>query len=333
MSIEKRIQVINKLSEFLSKENNSYKTIVRSAYNHNKWFTEENILYSSEQLVLNYFEDKKLRAWLDNYNLSELTPKNIGLILSGNIPFVGVHDLLCSYLSGHNTLIKLSSKDEKLMKYIIHSLHTIDPDTKRTVQYVDRLADFDAVIATGSNNSARYFDAYFGSYPNIIRKNRNSIAILSGTESETEIKALGDDMFRYFGLGCRNVTKLYFPLDYDIKGFIDGLQSYSYIRDHHKYKNNYDYQLSIHLLNQINHFDSGFFILRENELILSPISVFNYSYYSDKDSLNKELSKKSEEIQCIIGSESNQIAFGQAQNPALNAYADGIDTMEFLISV
>lgn len=333
MSIEKRIENLNRLSEAIDTGNENFKKVVQTAYFHNKWFTEENTFFAAHQISNNYLEPIKLQNWVSNYDLSQVKEKNVGLVLSGNIPFVGLHDVLCSYICGHKTMVKLSSKDEILIKYIIEALYEIDNDVKEKIQIVDRLQNFDAVIATGSNNSARYFKSYFGQYPHIIRKNRNAVAILNGSESEADLLALGIDMFRYFGLGCRNVTKLYFPDNFDIPAFIDVLQVYSDLRDHHKFKNNFDYQLSIHLLNQIKHYEAGFFIMRENEIILSPISVINYSYYSDLDSLRVILDKKSDEIQCIVSNEQGDVSFGQAQNPELNEYADGIDTMAFLLSV
>jgi len=333
MSIEKRISNLSLLSQKLDEQNEDYKRVIQKAQNHNRWFTKENIRYSSKQLIGNFLDVAKLKEWVSEYDLIGVDRKTVGLVLSGNIPFVGLHDLMCSYISGHKTLVKLSSKDKILMKHIIDSLYEIDSTVKNDIEYVERLTDFDAVIATGSNNSARYFNAYFDKYPNIIRHNRNSVAVLTGSETDAELLALGDDMFRYFGLGCRNITKLFLPENYDIPAFIEILQEYSAYRDHHKFKNNYDYQLSIHLLNQIKHFDGGFFIFRENEFILSPISVFNYSYYTDIEMVKSELKEKTNEIQCIVGKENGLIPFGSAQSPALNDYADNRDTMKFLVSL
>jgi len=333
MSIEKRIHNISELSKVINLDSPDFRSLIQSAYNQNKWFTEENIIYSTNQLRNSFFNEEKLNEWLSDYDFRSLSKKTVGLVLSGNIPYVGIHDVLCTYLSGHTSLVKLSSKDEILMKYLVHSLYSIDIEVKDSLKIVDRLESFDAVIATGSNNSARYFNSYFKSYPNIIRKNRNGVAVLNGQETEEEIIALGNDMFRYFGLGCRNITKLFLPSGYDIPSLINHLQFYNQIKDHHKFKNNFDYQYSIHLLNQIEHYNGEFFILRENEEILSPISVFNYSFYKNEEELESSLTEKNDEIQCIVGNGKGYIPFGQAQNPVLSEYADGIDTIEFLLSL
>lgn len=330
MSTEKRIEYLKVLSDSLDSDKEPFRSIILSAYHNNRWFTKENIIFSADSIRKNYLNEEKCRQWLSAYNLRSDNRKTIGLILSGNIPMVGFHDLICIYLSGHMADIKLSSKDTILMKYLIHSLHEIDPDAHEQLKIVDKLSSLDAVIATGSNNSARYFNAYFGKYPHIIRKNRNSVAVLTGAETHEDIINLGLDMFSYFGLGCRNVTKIYAPDGYDWVTFIDLLQEHVDIIHHSKFKNNFDYQYSIHLLNRIEHYNGNFFLLRENEHILSPITVINYEYYNDLDAMNDKLESLNEEIQCIVSNDISHIPFGKAQSPALSDYADNTDTMAFL---
>jgi hypothetical protein len=251
--------------------------------------------------------------------------------MAGNIPLVGFHDLLCVLISGHMAQIKLSSKDSKLPSYIIKHLLWLEPGFEKNISVTEgKLHDFDAVIATGSDNSARYFHQYFGKYPNIIRKNRTSVAVLSGNESTQELSQLGEDVFSYFGLGCRNVSKIYAPVGYDFTLLLDAWQGFHDIIHHHKYSNNYDYQKSILLVNRLPFLDNGFVLLQENERLVSPISVVYTESYTTPKNLHEKLSAIREKIQCITGNGDSFIPFGQAQYPSLGDYADQIDTLKFL---
>jgi hypothetical protein len=251
--------------------------------------------------------------------------------MAGNIPLVGFHDFLCALISGNNVQIKLSSKDSKLIKYLVGYIERIEPSFQGRITFKERLEGFDAIIATGSDNSARYFEYYFGKYPNIIRKNRTSCAILTDAESDQEIANLGIDIFSYFGLGCRNVSKLYVPTDYDFINLLSRLESFKEIIHHHKYCNNYDYQKSILLVNGVQHLDNGFLLLQENEKLVSPISVLYYERYVDESDLRNKLKVNAEKIQCIVGKvKPAEIPFGQAQYPNVWDYADQIDTLKFL---
>ena len=186
----------------------------------------------------------------------------------------------------------------------------------------------DAYIATGSNNSSRYFEQYFGKYPHIIRKNRSSAAILTGKESAVELQKLSDDIHLYFGLGCRNVTKIFVPEGYDFVPLLAAFDTYKYFEDHHKYKNNYDYQLSILLLNNQFYMTNGSTLLTKNSSMFSPISQLYYETYSSSNEVESTL-KNNPELQCLVGT--HYIPFGQAQAPGLFDYADGVDTVQFLL--
>lgn len=253
-------------------------------------------------------------------------------MLAGNIPLVGFHDLLSVLISGHHVQLKLSSKDSKLIQYLIKHLIWLEPAFEKIIKIKEnKLENFDAVIATGSDNSARYFEYYFGKYPNIIRKNRSSCVILNGNESEEEMEALGEDIFSYFGLGCRNVSKAFVPKGYDLAKILSRWESYKEIIHHHKYCNNYDYQKSILLVNLIPFLDNGFILLQENEKLVSPISVLFYEYYTDQEDLEIKLNINKEKIQCIVGSNSlATVPFGGAQYPEVWDYADNVDTLTFL---
>ncbi|WP_295716371.1 acyl-CoA reductase [Mucilaginibacter sp.] len=302
---------------------------------HNAWFTPQSVL-QAVTAIGKMLNEADLENWLSKYNLAkEAANKKVGLILAGNIPLVGFHDVLCVLASGNHALIKASSQDARLIKVILQKLVDIDPGFAEQFSFVERLADFDAIIATGSNNSSRYFDYYFGKVPNIIRKNRNSIALITGEETAEQLFKLGHDIFDYYGLGCRNVSKLLVPKDYNFNFFFESIEDHKAIIHHHKYNNNYDYNKSIYLVNSNKHLDNGFLMLKEDERIASPLAVLYFGYYDNLASAQQTLEQQAENIQCIVAtapiSVNNQVvAFGQSQQPALWDYADGIDTMEFL---
>ncbi len=306
---------------------------VVSAGQKNPWFTREQVEYAlitwGDLLTLN-----NLNKWLSSYNLTQTNNRTVAIVMAGNIPLVGFHDFLCTIITGNKALIKSSSNDTVLLPMISLYLKDIEPGLSSQIEFTEgRLTDFDAVIATGSNNTARYFEHYFGKKPNIIRRNRNSIAILSGEESDLELKSLGEDIFRYYGLGCRNVSKLYVPEGYKFNRFFESIESYNYLNNQHKYVNNYDYNKAVYLMSEFSFLDNGFFILKEDKTYASPIATVFYEFYSDLQSLTDKLQQDSEQLQCIIGSPalSNTIPFGSAQLPTLKDYADGIDTVEFLL--
>jgi len=328
---EKVIIAFNKLGKLLTNPTDILGNAFYTAESTNAWFTAENIKKS----ILSFAEmlnEADLAIWFESVKFST-APKKVGLILAGNIPLVGLHDVLSVMATGNIALIKLSSADDKLIKAVIAELVKIEPAFEDKIEYVERLKDFDAVIATGSNNSSRYFDYYFGKVPNIIRKNRNSVAVLDGSESFEDIRNLGNDIFDYFGLGCRNVSKIYFPKGYDIANFYEGIESFQPIINHFKYNNNYDYNKSIYLVNAAKHFDNGFLLLKEDERLTSPLAVLFYEEYKQLQALEDKLKKQSENIQCVISkspSSLNTFGFGQSQHPKLWDYADNVNTIEFL---
>lgn len=304
------------------------------ARSENAWFTPKNVLSAFEGL-LNYLEEKPFEAWASKYPVVQ-NPKKIGVVMAGNIPMVGVHDLICVLVSGHFLQAKLSSQDSFLMKLIIEKLVKVEPVFAERIEIVERLKDFEAVIATGSDNTARYFDYYFEKYPHIIRKNRTSVAVLNGEETALQLANLGKDIFTYFGLGCRNVTKLYVPENYDFKYFFEGVEYEKEIIHHHKYNNNYDYNKSIYLINSVKHLDNGFLLLTEKEALFSPISVLHYERYKDKETLSMQLNSLKDSLQCVVAEDAHfpaAIPFGEAQTPNMEDYADGVDTMQFLASL
>jgi len=312
------------------------KQTVEQARHHNGWFTEDNILFSLQQWG-DLLTEENLNKWLSNYNFNkEDEPKTVGIVMAGNIPLVGFHDFLCVLLSGNKVLAKLSSNDKVLLPYLSKYLIQQEPSLANRIEFIDgKMENFDAVIATGSNNTSRYFEYYFGNKPNIIRKNRNSVAVLTGNEAEKELKALGEDIFRYYGLGCRNVSKIYVPKDYDFDALFKALYDYKDIIHQHKYANNYDYNKAVYLMSEFKILDNGFLVLKEDEALTSPISALFYSYYADESSLREKLEELDEQIQCIVSSRTleNEVKFGETQKPSLKDYADGIDTMEFLLKL
>lgn len=309
--------------------------LIEHSHIENAWFTPAHVR-TSVAGICSFFDRKKLTNWLQNYAVSdENTGIRVAVIMAGNIPMVGFHDMLSVLISGHQFIGKLSSKDNRLLNFIARLLGEIQPEFKSLISFrnerMNGKQDFDAIIATGSNNSARYFEAYFSKYPHIIRRNRNSVALLTGKESKEELHKLGQDVFLYFGLGCRNVSKLYVPENYDVTQILDAWQDYAPAMDHNKYANNHDYQRSLYLMNAVKHYDNGFLLLKEDAATASPIAVLYYEHYRDIEQLKNNLSENKDNIQCIVGQlDTDTIPFGKAQQPDLNDYADNVDTMAFL---
>jgi len=331
MNLKKRIELLQKLKKYLEENNEEWQEVKTKATAYNAWFVPEFIDIAIQNICTAFLTAENLEKWAAFYHLDDnITGKNIGLVMAGNIPLVGFHDFLCVFVSGHNQLIKLSSKDDVLLKHLVEKLISWDVDIKNNIGFAEMLKGCDAYIATGSNNSARYFEQYFAKYPSIIRRNRTSVAILDGTESTEELDKLSDDVHLYFGLGCRNLTKLFVPEGYDFIPLLSAFNKYKYFGDHHKYKNNYDYQLSIALMNNIYYMTNESTLLIESGEVFSAISQLNYSFYSDAESVKAVLNGNND-VQCIVGH--GNVAFGQAQQPGLFDYADGVDTMQFLLTL
>ncbi|MCU0391637.1 MAG: acyl-CoA reductase [Thermoflexibacter sp.] len=302
--------------------------------NENSWFTPTNVRLALQGLI-HYLSEDNFQKWAESY--TETTKiRKIGVVMAGNIPLVGIHDLICVLVSGHILYAKLSSQDSVLMKFIIQLLLEIAPALQERIYTVEQLKNIDAIIATGSDNTARYFEYYFKKYPHIIRKNRTSVAVLHGEETSNQLHQLGTDIFTYFGLGCRNVTKIYVPESYNFNYFFENIEHFQKVFEHHKYVNNYDYNKSIYLIDRITHLDNGFLILAENPSLFSPISVLHYEKYADIAHLNEQLAERAESIQCMVGDRErfpSMIEFGKAQSPHIQDYADGVDTMLFLTNL
>ena len=333
LTAEKLIIALKKLGQFTANPDPDFKNLILSAPNSNAWFTVEEVEKALKALhqMLN---DQDIETWFKSIKIAE-QPKKVGLILAGNIPMVGFHDVIAVLATGNIALIKLSSSDDKLLPALLKRLVEIEPLLAPHIIYIERLKDFDAVIATGSNNTSRYFEYYFGKVPNIIRKNRNSVAVLTGEESKEEIAMLGHDIFDYFGLGCRNVSKLFLPENYDIKNFYEPIESFQNIINHFKYNNNYDYNKSIYLVNAATHFDNGFLLLKEDENMVSPLAVLFYERYKNLEEVQERLAKEEENIQCVVSKadlklNTKVLAPGQSQAPKLWDYADNVDTIAFL---
>jgi hypothetical protein len=325
MTLQERINLLVDLGVYMQSENAEWESIKEKAFYQNKWFTEEFIDDAVNNICSEFLQKEKLENWVKHYSLAEKNenPKTVGLVMAGNIPLVGFHDFLSVFISGHKQIIKPSSKDETLIKHIVEYLSEKNAEVKNFVSFSEMLKGCNAYIATGSNNSARYFEYYFGKYPNIIRRNRTSVAILNGDERADELEKLSSDISMYFGLGCRNVTKIYVPENYDFLPLLNALKKFDHFAEHSKYKNNYDYQLAILIINSKYYMTNGSIILTENNAAFSPISVLHYEYYRLSPT-----SLLSEDIQCVAGK--NYLPFGSTQKPSLTDYADGIDTLKFL---
>jgi len=309
--------------------------LIQLSQSHNGWFTPEQVYHAVQSWAEALTEDN-LNEWLLRYDFSVVQPKTVGLILAGNIPLVGFHDFLSVLISGHKVLVKTSSNDQHLIKFLAKYLITVSPEMQNFITFTDgKLENFDAVIATGSNNTARYFEFYFKDKPSIIRKNRNSVALLTGKETHEDLVRLGEDIFRYYGLGCRNVSKLFVPKDYDFQPFFKAIYEYKDVIFYEKYSNNYDYNKAVFLMSNFKLLDNEFLTLKEDSSYASPIASVFYEYYEDLDTIKQRLENDKDQIQCLVskGLTPNSIPFGKTQQPELWDYADNVDTLQFLIKL
>jgi len=341
MNIENQVlgltKVSNYIKDFLTKNPEDYnqndsdfELLLEKSKIENQWFTIENQKFALKQWA-DLLTEENIKNWISEYSISKIT-KRVGLILAGNIPLVGFHDVISVVLSNHIPVIKLSSKDRYMIPFLLKKWKEFSNDNVE-YEFVERLENFDAVIATGSNNTARYLEYYFKNHLNIIRKNRTSIAVLKGDETEEELKLLANDIFQYFGLGCRNVTRIFIPQDFVIDRLFESFIDFQDIIHHNKYANNYEYNRAVYLLNQEQFWDNNFVMLKEDDKLFSPLSVINFSRYSSLEDVKNFITENEENIQCIVaknGLDFDTIAFGQAQNPSLDTYADNVDTMKFL---
>lgn len=352
MQLEQRINAFVKLGDFLSQFTTNgiqkkdhiahndlffegFRHQLKLAKEHNGWFKENNILFALNGWS-NLLKNNTIKQWLDKYKFNILNSKKIAIIMAGNIPLVGFHDFLAVLISGHDVLVKQSSNDKHLLPYLAKYLEYVEPEFKGKIHFTEgKIEKFDAIIATGSNNTARYFEYYFKDKPSIIRKNRNSVSILTGNETEDDLKALSEDIFRYYGLGCRNVSKLFVPKGYNFDGFFEGMYHWHPIINEAKYANNYDYNKAVYLMSEFDMLENGFLMIKEDTSYASPIATVFYEYYESQEQLAQKLTEDSEHIQCIVanGFNNHEIAFGQTQKPELWDYADGIDTVEFLLKI
>ncbi|MFV9551523.1 acyl-CoA reductase [Algibacter sp. PT7-4] len=352
MQLQERINAFVKLGDFLRQFSNEviqktdniehnelffdgFKHQIKLAQEHNGWFTENNIKFALKSWV-NALTANNLNTWLKPYALEKINPKKVAIIMAGNIPLVGFHDFLSVLISGHNVLVKQSSNDKHLLPYLSKYLEYIEPQFKNKISFTEaKVENFDAVIATGSNNTARYFEYYFKNKPSIIRNNRNSVAILTGQESAEDLKNLSEDIFRYYGLGCRNVSKLFVPKGYDFKAFFESIYHWHTIIEKAKYANNYDYNKAVYLMSEFDMLENGFFMIKEDKSFASPIATLFYEYYNDASELKETIKAKKNQIQCIVskGFTKNEIAFGNTQKPQLWDYADDVDSIEFLSAI
>ena len=341
MTIQQKISTLVLWSEQLQlmiqkHENNiesEFSDVILKTFHYNKWFTEENVLLALKNICNEFLDKEKLSSWMQQYFQGEFIepkqPKTIGITMAGNLPLVGFHDLLCVLMSDHHAMVKQSSKDNILLPFLLNILFEIEPEFKNKITFSEMLKGCDAYIATGTNNSARYFEFYFGKYPHIIRNNRTSIALLDGSESDQDLLNLGKDIFTYFGMGCRNVGKIFITPNVDLQRLLKAFEFYNPLANHDKYKNNFDYQLTLLLMNKTPCLANDCLILTENKNLNSPLSVLFYEVVDSLKIATQSISTN--QIQCIVGN--GFTPFGQSQTPSLFDYADNIDTMKWMIEL
>lgn len=332
--VKNKIEILQQLAQLLqNKDNADWALAKKKAEINNKWFSQEFIDFATQSIIEQFLAKEKLENWIAPYDISSIEEEqNIGLILAGNLPLVGFQDILACYILNLPTQIKLSSKDVFLNRYIIETLQSLDKNWE--VNIVEQLKGFSKVIATGSNNTNRYFEYYFKSVPALLRQNRSSVAILDGTESEEELQALADDIFLFFGQGCRNISKLFVPKGYVVKNLFPYFEKYAHLHQHKLYMDNYDYTRTLYLMNQTPHFANNFLMLKEDNALTSRLATIHYSFYENQNEVKDYLQQKQDDIQCVVSKPNNlwqSFAFGEAQKPKLSNYADNIDTIAFLL--
>jgi len=305
------------------------------AYKYNTWFTEDSVKKALNEWSkqLNY---NSLKNWTDQYKIEDKSEKKIAIIMAGNLPLVGFHDLLCGLIMNFHCIVKLSSDDKILIPFIVEYLDSIVPGIKNQVKFTTNpIKDFNGVIATGSNNSFKYFEYYFGNYPNLLRKTRHSIAVLDGKETEMDLKKLGNDIFTYFGMGCRSVSKLLVPKGYDFDLLFNAFFDFKEIINHNKYVNNYDYNKAVYLMSEQKFIENGFIILKEDEKLGSPIGCLFFEYYENPKDLNAYISDIKDSLQCVVSNLNilNSTSFGSSQRPKIDDYADNTNTLDFLLKI
>jgi hypothetical protein len=328
-SLDTRISLLARLGHYLQSDAPEWEAARRQAVAQNSWFLEESIQQSADAIATRFLDQQKLRQWVSPYSLPA-EPRTVGIVMAGNIPLVGFHDFLCGFLAGHNLRIKCAARDLVLFSHLLNVLRSWDAEAMAPVQLAERLNGSDAFIATGSNNSARYFEQYFGAKPHLIRQSRTSVAVLTGEETEADWAGLRQDVFQYFGLGCRNVTQLWVPRDYNFERLFQELQGSREIVQAHKYRNNYDYHLALYLLNKVPYMSNEDLLLVESEVPFSGVATLHYQYYDDYQGTIENL-RNNTSVQAIVAR--GEIPFGEAQCPTLSDYADGVDTMAFMCAL
>lgn len=331
MKLEERIRVLSELAAFLAPGADGWSEAAAKASAANAWFHPRFVEGAAAQIRQHYLQDSLLNSLARRYAIPPNTtdPRTVGIVMAGNIPLVGMHDLVCTFLSGHRLHIKPSERDHTLITYVVDRIRSLHPEAAEQIAVCDRLNGCDAYIATGSDNTARHFERYFSSRPNIIRRNRTSVAILDGTERAEELQGLADDICQYYGLGCRNVTQILVPAGYDFSPLLEALKAYEWLAEAHRYKNNLDYQMTLLILNRRYYMSCGALLLTEDDAPFSPIGQLHYRFIDPNDNISELLS--SQTLQCIVGK--RYTPFGQAQSPTLDSFADGVDTMAFLQSL
>ncbi len=332
MILKERLALMVRLGKYLAvTEEEELAITIKKAHEHNKWFIPEFTKLALINIARNLLDEEKLKSWIEHYHLDDnISSHKVGIVMAGNIPLVGFHDFLCAFITGQKAIIKCSSKDDQLLPFLVKKLNEWDSRSGNYISFEVMLKNCAAYIATGSNNSSRYFEYYFGKYPSIIRKNKTSVALLSGAEDNDQLSALADDVYLYFGLGCRNVTKIMVPQGYDFIPLLQSFNKYNYLADFSMYKNNYDYNLALLIMNNKLYMSNDSIILTESDVPFSPVSQLHYSFY-DPQYPPQEIVIENEAVQCIVGN--SFIPFGEAQSPGLFDYADGVDTMAFLLSL
>lgn len=352
MDLEKRIYALRSLGLFLDQFSNNEPTkisdipandnffdlmaeLMHVIKIHNAWFSFKNQQFAYKEWA-SALTEENLKAWVSPYSFPVKNPKTVALILGDKTPLSGFHDFISVLISGNKAQVRLSEQNNKLLVFLTKYLIAVDPSIKEDVSFVkEQISNYDAVIVYGNDKTAKHFGHYLKETPHIIRKNLNAVAVLTGEETHEDLQLLGNDIFRYYGLSNRNVSKLYVPENYDFTSFYQAIFEWKDLTFEVKYMNNYDYNKAVYLMSNHNTndlLDNEFLLLKQDSNLASPVGVLFYSYYSNKTELIQELEQKAEDIEVIVGNlpEKNALNFGESHHIKLDDYADAIDTLEFL---
>lgn len=329
MELAQRLDMLVQLQAYMLGNDAQWQAAKENAYEKNGWFIPQFIELSIKNIATHLLSRAGLQQWASKYNIpNQRSPLTVGIVMPGNLPLAGFYDFLCTFVAGHRQRIKLSTNDDVLLKHLVAQMGSWNAAVHELVMFDDMLKGCDAYITTGKQN-IESLKKYLSKYPHIIHRTGSAVAILYGHETRQQLELLADDVFQYFGQGCLNITKLYVPREYDFIPLLKVFDKYGFLIDHNKYKNNYDYQLALLILNKGFYMTNGSILLTESASISSPVARLHFEYYTDEKDVIDSLADPGL-AQVIAGT--NQAPFGRAQQSVV-CDQGGAATLQFLLEL